>query len=591
VSRFRPIGISMRWWLAIAFGSIAALTAVAVSEVFSERSESAFRERSTDLAVGAAVGAADGVSQAAERDRLDPALPKISERRRLSLFVFDSAGALVTSTRSRRVDIRDVPQRLAAVEAALNGRRFVRDFDDGAVTVVALRLHPRSFEADGTPAAATGEPAVLLAYASRPELAAEIGILRAKIVEAALIAVAIAAAVGLLISLLITRRLRRIAATAAEIEQGSFETRLTPRFRDELGSLASTIDSMRVRLRDSFSRLAWERDRLGRLLGRLQDGVLTVDAELHVEFVNDSARTLLGTPEVAEGDVLPDPWPGVSLRRLAQGLFAPDAPVAHARVTPDDERTLMIVGLPARHDHEAAVLVVTDVSDRERRERAEREFVTNAAHELRNPLASISSAVDVLESGAKEIPEERDRFIANIRRETARLARLTRALLVLARAQTRSETPSFNPVELLPLLETIAASTEPADGVRVVVRCAEGLHALAEPDLVEQVVANLAGNAAKHTTTGEIVLSAGQLDSSSVVIEVSDTGPGIPAGEQERVFDRFYRGRRDAGGFGLGLAIVQQAVRALGGRVELTSTPGKGTTARVVLPAAKARAA
>lgn len=585
----------MRWWLALAFGSIAALTAVAVSEVFSERSESAFRERSTELAAGASVGAADAVSTAVQQGNLRDALPTIAERRRLSLFVFDSEGALVTPARSRRVDIENVPQRRAAVNAALQGRRFVRDFGDGAVTVVALRLRPASFQSgrrvDGAPGQASGEPAVLLAYALRPELAAEIGILREKIVEAALIAVAIAAAVGLLISLLITRRLRRIAAAAAEIEQGSFETRLTPRFRDELGSLAATIDSMRVRLRDSFSRLAWERDRLGRLLGRLQDGVLTVDPQLRVEFVNDSARTLLGTPEVAEGDDLPDPWPGVSLRRLARGLFAPDAPVAHARVTPDDEHTLMIVGLPARHDHEAAVLVVTDVSDRERRERAEREFVTNAAHELRNPLASISSAVDVLESGAKEIPEERDRFIANIRRETARLARLTRALLVLARAQTRSEPPSFRAVELLPLLETVAASTRPADGVRIAVRCAEGLRVLAEPDLVEQVVANLAENAAKHTTAGEIVLAARQLDSSSVAVEVSDTGPGIPAGEQERVFDRFYRGRRDADGFGLGLAIVQQAVRTLGGRVELTSSPGRGTTARVILPAAKARAA
>jgi signal transduction histidine kinase/HAMP domain-containing protein len=585
----------MRWWLALAFGSIAALTAVAVAQVFQERSESAFRERSTELAVGASVGAADAVSRAAQRDNFRAALATIAERRRLSLFVFDSEGALVTPTKSRRVDVRDVPQRRAAVAAALEGRRFVRDFDDGAVTVVALRLRPPSFQverqADPAPAATSGEPTVLLAYASRPELAAEIGILREKIVEAALIAVAIAAGVGLLVSLLITRRLRRIAAAAAQIEQGSFDTRLSPRFRDELGSLASTIDSMRVRLRDSFARLAWERDRLQRLLGRLQDGVLTVDSDLRVEFVNDAARTLLGIPDIAEGDELPDPWPDVSITRLARGLFARGAPVAHARVTPDDEHTLMIVGLPARHDHEAAVLVITDVSERERRERAEREFVTNAAHELRNPLAAISSAVDVLEAGAKEVPEDRDRFIANIRRETARLARLTRALLVLARAQTRSEPPSFQPVELSPLLEAIAASTEPADGVRVVVRCPEGLRALAEPDLVEQVIANLAANAAKHTSTGEIVLSAAPFDSSSVVLEVSDTGPGIPLSEQERVFDRFYRGRRDSSGFGLGLAIVQQAVRALGGRVELRSTPGEGTSARVILPAAKAQAA
>jgi signal transduction histidine kinase len=251
----------------------------------------------------------------------------------------------------------------------------------------------------------------------------------------------------------------------------------------------------------------------------------------------------------------------------------------------------MIVGLPARHDLEAAVLVVTDISERERRERAEREFVTNAAHELRNPLASITSAVEVLQSGAKEVPAERDRFLGNIERDAARLGRLTRALLLLARAQTRSEAPRFNPVALRPLLESVAAGLQPAEGVRVDVRCPEGLEALAEADLLEQALANLAANAGKHTAEGSIVLSARALDTASVAVEVEDTGPGIPIAEQQRVFDRFYRGRRVADGFGLGLAIVQQAVRALGGRVEISSVPGRGTTIRIVLPAAGARAA
>lgn len=248
----------------------------------------------------------------------------------------------------------------------------------------------------------------------------------------------------------------------------------------------------------------------------------------------------------------------------------------------------MIVGLPARHGYESAVLVVTDISERERRERAEREFVTNAAHELRNPLAAITSAVDVLQAGAKEVPEERDLFLRNIERDAARLGRLTRALLVLARAQTRTEAPAFRPVELRPLLAAIAAGIQPAAGVRLSVRCPAGLHALAEPDLVEQAITNLATNAAKHTQAGEIILSARRLDTTSVMIEVADTGPGIPASEQDRVFDRFYRGRRDSDGFGLGLAIVRQAVWALGGRVEIEPEAGCGTTVRVTVPAPEA---
>jgi signal transduction histidine kinase len=592
----RP-GISMRWWLALAFALIAAVTAVVVAQVFSQRSESAFRERSTDLAVGAAVGAADAVWRAAQRGNLERALVAVADRRRVSLFVFDGHGALLTAPRSRRVAIESVPQRNAAIEAALAGRRFVGSFDGGRVTVVGLRLPARSAIRVGGPtlesrgAEVGGEPAVLVAYATRPDLAAELGIVRDKIVEAVLIAVAIGALVGLLVSLLITRRLRRIAATAAAIEGGSFDAQLTPRFRDELGALALTIDRMRLRLRDSFARVESERDRLRRLLERLHEGVITVDRDLRIEFVNESARRQLGAPDLDQGDPLPDPWADVSLRRLASGLFVPDAPVAHARAASDEGIVSMIVGLPARHDLEGAVLVLTDVSERERRELAEREFVTNAAHELRNPLASITSSVEVLQAGAKEIPEERDRFLANIERDSARLGRLTRALLVLARAQTRSEAPRFSPVAVRPVLEAVAAGLQTAEGVRVVVDCPEGLEVLAEGDLMEQAIENLAANAAKHTERGEIALAARAGDAASVVIEVTDTGPGIPVWEQERIFDRFYRGRRDAEGFGLGLAIVQQAVRALGGRVELSSTPGRGTTARIVLPSVGARAA
>jgi signal transduction histidine kinase/HAMP domain-containing protein len=415
---------------------------------------------------------------------------------------------------------------------------------------------------------------------------------REKIVEAALWAVLVGAAAGLVVAALITLRLRRIAAAAAAIERGSFESPLRPRFPDELGSLAATIDRMRERLRDSFSRLESERDRLGRLLGRLQEGVVTFDRTLRIEFVNPSASRLLGVAPLSEGDPLPDPWPDVSLRRLAVGLFAERAPVAHARVSPGEDCTLAVVGLPARTASESAVIVVTDVSERERRERAEREFVTNAAHELRTPIAAITGAVEVLQAGAKDDPEARDRFIAHIERESARLGRLTKALLTLARAQTQEEAPRLVPVPLEPLLEEVASAVTPADGVRVEVRCDATLAALAERDVIEQALANVVANAARHTREGSIVLRARPHGQSSVAIEVIDTGPGIEPRERERIFDRFYRGgERTADGFGLGLAIVQQAVRVLGGVVEVESTPGRGTTIRVVLEAATQRAA
>jgi signal transduction histidine kinase/HAMP domain-containing protein len=567
----------MRWWLALAFALIAAITALAVAEVFSQRTEAAFRSRAEDLAVGKSVGAAAEITQSLRGGRLPPTVRQVAGRHGLALFVFDAEGRLLTAEQSHGVELGAVQQREEALTEALEGRRSITSFDDGRATLVALPLPT----IDGA----------VLAYAERPDLAAGLGIARDKIVEAALWAVLVGAVAGLLVAALITARLRRIAAAAATIEGGSFERPLRPRFRDELGALAATIDRMRVRLRDSFARLESERDRLTRLLERLQDGVVTIDRRLQVEFANAAARRLTGA-SLDEGDPLPEPWQDVSLRRLVRPLFAPGAAVSEARVTAGEERTYAIVGIPAGGEAETAVLVLTDISERERRERAEREFVTNAAHELRTPLTAITGSVEMLEAGAKENPPERDRFLGHIARESARLGRLARALLTLAEAQTRLEPLRLAPVELRPLLEEVAESLRPRDSVEIIVDCPPELSALTEHDLAEQVVANLAANAVKHTVTGHVSLAAFPLADGSIALEVRDTGTGMRTGEQERIFDRFYRaGARDADGFGLGLAIVRDAARALGGTLAVRSEPGRGTTVRVVLPGVEEKVA
>jgi signal transduction histidine kinase/HAMP domain-containing protein len=574
MTRFR---IGMRWWLALAFAVIAAVTAAAVAGLFYARAERALRDRAEDFAVGNTVGAADEIGKAVRKGTLQQTVETLAQRRRLAIFVYDSSANLLTPERSRRINVESIPLRIEALAAALSGERYDRLVDHGRGTLVAV---PAPFGR------------VVLAYASRPELAAQLGIVRRKIVEAALLAIPIGALAGFLVATLLAGRLRRIAAAAAAIEGGSFETRLEPGFRDELGVLAVTIDRMRLRLRESFAKLESERDRLRRLLERLHDGVVAVDRELRVEYANSAARRLLGVDRLDEGDPLPEPWSQLSLAGLAESLFRGSRAPAPAVVTPTAEHTYTVVGIPAGADAETAVLVVTDVSERERRERAEREFVTNAAHELRTPLTTITGAVEVLQAGAKEVPEERDRFLRHIQREAGRLGRLTRALLVLARAQTREETPRAAPVYLRPLLEAIAGDLEPAEEVEIGVECPTELAVLADRDLVEQALANLAANAVQNTEQGRISISVRPLGDRSAVIEVQDTGRGIPREQQERIFDRFYRGHgRDAQGFGLGLAIVREAVKALGGRLELDSSPGVGTTVRLVLPLARAQAA
>jgi signal transduction histidine kinase/branched-subunit amino acid transport protein len=563
--------VSMRWWLALAFAAVAALTAVAVAEVFVSRAETSFRAKAQEVAAGTTVAAAEAIKTSAPATGLLAATRAQSASRKIALFVFDGSGKLVTPGVSRGVSLSTLPSGLAPVRTALSGNRYLRSFDKGKTIVIGLRLR-------------TGVARAVVGVVSRPELRTELGIVRTEIVPAALIAVAVGAAAGLLVALLIGLRLRRIALAARSIADGRFEGTLKPGFRDELGDLAVTVETMRLRLRDSFAELEAERDRLRRLLERLHEGVVAVDRDLRVIFGNRVAAAILGVASLDDGSELPDPWPDHSLHRFARELFRRDAQFAETRLSGEGDHSYAIVGIPPSLGSRAAVLVFTDVSERERRERAERDFVANAAHELRTPLTAITSAVEALVTGAKDEPDRRDRFLAVIERQTGRLGRLSRALLVLARAQTHQEAIRLEPVRLEPLLNAVAADVVPAAGVKVEVECSSSLVALAQRDLVEQVMSNLAANAAKHVTSGAIILAARQVNGRTVEIEVRDTGPGIPLSEQDRVFDRFYGSDRENGeSFGLGLAIVREAVRTLGGVVELDSAPGAGTTIRVLL--------
>jgi len=320
-----------------------------------------------------------------------------------------------------------------------------------------------------------------------------------------------------------------------------------------------------------------------RVLMRLPQGVVLVDSKLLIDYANPAAERLLGVG--LPGDPLPDLWPDFSLRDLAASLFGPNPP-AGGTLVETDHRFFWVEGVPASTG-ETAILIVDDVTERERARQSEREFVENAAHELRTPLAAIVSVMDVLESGAKDVPEARDRFLKHIRVHSEKLSRLARSLLVLARLQTGVEQPRLSVVPIRPLLEEIAGRLDPARDVEVSVRSSEQTGAIADRDLLHRALANVAENSAKHTLTGEIVLEARE-NGTTTEIEIRDTGPGMTDEEQARAFHRFYRSSNGSNdGFGLGLAIAEEAVRAIEGTIELESEPGAGTQVRVVVPSAK----
>ena len=260
-----------------------------------------------------------------------------------------------------------------------------------------------------------------------------------------------------------------------------------------------------------------------RVLTQLPQGVVLVDLKLMIDVRKSGGREA-ARRETSGGTRSPIHGPSSRSRDLAASLFGLGTagrrhPLETAAPVLLDRR-----GCRPRRP-KTAILIVEDVTERERARQSEREFVENAAHELRTPLAAIVSVMDVLESGAKDIPEVRDRFLKHIRVHSERLSRLATSLSCWPGSRPASSSPDLTVVPVRPLLEEIAGRLDPADGVEVSVRAAAETGTLADRDLLRQAIANVAENSAKHTRTGEIVLEARE-NGTTTEIEIRRHRPG-----------------------------------------------------------------
>jgi two-component system, OmpR family, phosphate regulon sensor histidine kinase PhoR len=236
-----------------------------------------------------------------------------------------------------------------------------------------------------------------------------------------------------------------------------------------------------------------------------------------------------------------------------------------------------------------AVVIFADVTDREAIERADREFVTNASHQLRTPITAIAGAVAALKAGAGADPAARQRFLDHLETEADRLTRIIDAMLVLSKAQRHELDAPLTLVRVRPMLERLLAETTPADGVALSCDCEDTVAVIAHAAVLEEAIASALANAIEHTTKGSVSLTAVP-SGDRVVIEVADTGPGMAPEVRDRAFERFYGANTSRRSAGLGLAIAAAAVRVCRGAIELDSAPGAGTRLRIILPGAVLRA-
>jgi len=209
------------------------------------------------------------------------------------------------------------------------------------------------------------------------------------------------------------------------------------------------------------------------------------------------------------------------------------------------------------------------------------QLAAGLAHEIRNPLASIEGAVDILERN-RSTPERRAEFLSIIKKETRRLNRLLSALLDFARPRTPRVRPVYAP-ELFDRVMALVGHTGEREGVEFQVEAPQALPPVeADPEQLQQVVINLLLNAIQAMPDGGTVTLAAAVEGDRFIIRITDEGNGIPEGELEKIFDPFYTTKPT--GTGLGLAVVHQIVEQHGGTIRATRNAGRGMTFSVLLP-------
>lgn len=391
----------------------------------------------------------------------------------------------------------------------------------------------------------------------------------------------------------ISRRLRNIVSFAERVAAGDLSARIAETATDEIAQVAAALDKTARKLEQSFAAVETSRNQLETLLNSMQEAVIAVSADGRVLWANHRMDRIATNGARLDAPLIETSRNPDLLRVVSEALESDG--VRTARVSSSSlGRTFDATVAPMQGG--GAVAVLYDITKIERIEKTRRDFIANVSHELRTPLTSIQGYAETLLETVPDGAQERE-FIEIIRKNSARMARLTEDLLTLARVESREQRFEFRPIAPAALLQDAYESFREvarAAGIEIEIENTASGNASADPDAVHQVFANLIDNAIKYAATGSRIAIGARpaADDGEIEFYVRDLGPGIASEHLPRLFERFYRvdkaRSRESGGTGLGLAIVKHIVLAHHGSIRAESELNHGSTFFFTLPAASA---
>lgn len=393
----------------------------------------------------------------------------------------------------------------------------------------------------------------------------------------------------------ISKTILELTNAARRMAAGDLAVRTRAVGGDEVAELGRALDQLATSLQTALQDLRAERDRMGRVLDGMREGVLLLDRENLVQLANPALREMLLLDRDIVGKTQLEIVRNAELKRVLDAAQASEAPESVEIELGDlKPRRLLVhaIGLP--DDIGGVLAVFVDVTDLRKLESMRRDFVGNVSHELRTPITAVRSAAETLRVALESGPQASSTFVDIIERNAERLHRLVEDLLDLSRIESREFRLTLETVDVRAVADHVVTLSRPnaeRKRMRLVLDIPEGTApARAARRALEQVLSNLVDNAVKYgLENGTITLRAAS-EGTTVRVSVEDDGPGVEAKHLPRLFERFYRvdaGRsRDVGGTGLGLSIVKHLVEAMGGTVGVESKPGKGSRFSVTLPRA-----